>query len=74
MAALYPKGVAPPHVTLNQIFAGMISFMAIQVPALFLLHLFPQMGLWLSGIVCKWLEAPGTRTQNHRLKRPMLYH
>ena len=27
MAAFYLKGVAPPHVTLNQIFAGMMPFM-----------------------------------------------
>jgi TRAP-type mannitol/chloroaromatic compound transport system permease large subunit len=47
MAAFYLKGVAPPHVTLNQIFAGMLPFMAIQVLALFLLYLFPQIGLWL---------------------------
>ena len=31
MAAFYLKGVSPPHVTLNQIFAGMLPFMAIQV-------------------------------------------
>ena len=30
MAAFYLKGVAPPHVTLNQIFIGMLPFMAIQ--------------------------------------------
>ncbi len=47
MAAFYLKGVAPPHVTLNQIFAGMMPFMAIQVLAMFLLYLFPQIGLWL---------------------------
>jgi TRAP-type mannitol/chloroaromatic compound transport system permease large subunit len=53
MAAFYLKGVAPPHVTLNQIFAGMMPFMAIQVLALFLLYLFPQIGLWLPGLVYK---------------------
>ena len=42
MAAFYLKGVAPPHVTLNQIFAGMMPFMAIQVFAMFLLYVFPQ--------------------------------
>jgi TRAP-type mannitol/chloroaromatic compound transport system permease large subunit len=34
MAAFYLKGVSPPHVTLNQIFAGMMPFMGIQVFAL----------------------------------------
>jgi tripartite ATP-independent transporter DctM subunit len=47
MAAFYLKGVSPPHVTLNQIFAGMMPFMAIQVLAMFLLYLWPQIGLWL---------------------------
>jgi TRAP-type mannitol/chloroaromatic compound transport system permease large subunit len=51
MAAFYLKGVSPPHVTLNQIFAGMMPFMAIQVLAIFLLYAFPQIGLWLPSLV-----------------------
>jgi TRAP-type mannitol/chloroaromatic compound transport system permease large subunit len=47
MAAFYLKGVSPPHVTLNQIFAGMMPFMGIQVIALILLYLFPGIGLWV---------------------------
>jgi TRAP-type mannitol/chloroaromatic compound transport system permease large subunit len=47
MAAFYLKGVSPPHVTLNQIFAGMMPFMAIQVLAIALLYLFPAIGMWL---------------------------
>jgi TRAP-type mannitol/chloroaromatic compound transport system permease large subunit len=47
MAALYLKGVAPPHVTLGQIFVGVLPFMAIQLLAIALLYLFPQIGLWL---------------------------
>ncbi len=47
MAAFYLKGVAPPHVTLNQIFAGMMPFMALQVLAMFLLYMWPQIGMWL---------------------------
>ncbi len=47
MAAFYLKGVAPPHVTLNQIFAGMMPFMAIQVIAMVLLYVWPQIALWL---------------------------
>ena len=39
MAAFYLKGVAPPHVTLNQIFIGMLPFMVIQCAGdLFALH------------------------------------
>jgi TRAP-type mannitol/chloroaromatic compound transport system permease large subunit len=51
MAAFYLKGVAPPHVTLNQIFAGMLPFMGIQVIAIFLLYVYPQIGLWLPGVL-----------------------
>jgi TRAP-type mannitol/chloroaromatic compound transport system permease large subunit len=51
MAAFYLKGVAPPHVTLNQIFAGMVPFMMIQVFALVLLYIFPQIGMWLPGVL-----------------------
>ena len=53
MAAFYLKGVAPPHVTLNQIFAGMMPFMAIQVVALLLLYMFPPIGLWLPQVLYK---------------------
>jgi TRAP-type mannitol/chloroaromatic compound transport system permease large subunit len=51
MAAFYLKGVSPPHVTLNQIFAGMLPFMAIQVLAIVLLYVFPQIGLWLPSVL-----------------------
>ncbi len=51
MAAFYLKGVAPPHVTLNQIFAGMMPFMGIQVIAMVLLYLFPGIGLWLPSVL-----------------------
>jgi TRAP-type mannitol/chloroaromatic compound transport system permease large subunit len=53
MAAFYLKGVSPPHVTLNQIFAGMLPFMAIQVLAIFLLYQFPAIGLWLPQMLYK---------------------
>ena len=51
MAAFYLKGVSPPHVTLNQIFAGMMPFMAIQVLALVLLYMFPAIGMWLPSVL-----------------------
>ena len=51
MAAFYLKGVSPPHVTLNAIFAGMMPFMGIQVVALALLYVFPEIGLWLPKIL-----------------------
>jgi TRAP-type mannitol/chloroaromatic compound transport system permease large subunit len=51
MAAFYLKGVSPPQVTLNQIFAGMLPFMGIQVLAIFLLYMFPAIGLWLPSVM-----------------------
>ncbi|MDP3512638.1 MAG: TRAP transporter large permease subunit, partial [Sulfuritalea sp.] len=51
MAAFYLKGVSPPHVTLNQIFAGMMPFMVIQVFALALLYIFPEIGMWLPNVL-----------------------
>ena len=53
MAAFYLKGVSPPHVTLNQIFLGMMPFMGIQVIALVLLYTFPGIGLWLPELPYK---------------------
>jgi tripartite ATP-independent transporter DctM subunit len=53
MAAFYLKGVSPPHVTLNQIFLGMMPFMGIQVIALALLYIFPAIGMWLPGVLYK---------------------
>jgi len=53
MAAFYLKGVSPPHVTLNQIFAGMLPFMGIQVFAIFLLYQFPAIGMWLPQMLYK---------------------
>ena len=53
MAAFYLKGVSPPHVTLNQIFLGMLPFMGIQILAIVLLYVFPQIGLWLPQILYK---------------------
>lgn len=53
MAAFYLKGVSPPHVTLNQIFAGMLPFMGIQILAIVLLYQFPAIGLWLPELLYK---------------------
>jgi tripartite ATP-independent transporter DctM subunit len=47
MSAFYLKGIAPPHVTLNQIYNGMYPFLAIQIAALFLTWYWPEMTLGL---------------------------
>jgi len=53
MAAFYLKGVCPPHVTLNQIFAGMLPFMGIQIIAIVLMYQFRAIGLWLPQVLYK---------------------
>jgi len=51
MSAFYLKGVSPPHVTLNQIFLGMLPFMGIQILAIVLMYVFPGIGLWLPEVL-----------------------
>ncbi|MBQ8104917.1 MAG: TRAP transporter large permease subunit [Afipia sp.] len=47
MSAFYLKGVAPKHVTLNQIFAGMMPYMLIVIVCMVLMYLWPALTLWL---------------------------
>jgi TRAP-type mannitol/chloroaromatic compound transport system permease large subunit len=47
MSAYYLKGVAPSHITLNQIFAGMMPYMFVVVLCMVLLYLWPGLALWL---------------------------
>ena len=47
MSAFYLKGVAPRHVTLNQIFAGMMPYMLIVILCMVIMYLWPGMTLWL---------------------------
>jgi TRAP-type mannitol/chloroaromatic compound transport system permease large subunit len=47
MSAFYLKGVAPKHVTLNQIFNGMMPYMLIVIVCMIIMYLWPGMTLWL---------------------------
>jgi tripartite ATP-independent transporter DctM subunit len=47
MAAYYLKGVAPPHVRLNQIFAGALPFVFMVFMTMALVYIFPGIALWL---------------------------
>jgi tripartite ATP-independent transporter DctM subunit len=47
MSAFYLKGVAPKHVTLNQIFAGMMPYMLIVIACMIIMYIWPGMTLWL---------------------------
>ncbi len=47
MSAFYLKGVAPAHVTINQIFAGMMPYMLIVILCMVLMYIWPGITLWL---------------------------
>jgi TRAP-type mannitol/chloroaromatic compound transport system permease large subunit len=47
MSAFYLKGVSPPHVTLNQIFNGMMPYMVVIIVCMVIMYLWPGMTLWL---------------------------
>jgi TRAP-type mannitol/chloroaromatic compound transport system permease large subunit len=47
MSAFYLKGVAPSHVTLNQIFAGMMPYMLVIILCMVIMYIWPGMTLWL---------------------------
>ncbi len=51
MSAFYLKGVAPKHVTLNQIFAGMMPYMMIVIVCLAIMYVWPGMTLWLPNFL-----------------------
>ena len=46
-ALFYLKGVAPPEVTIKDIYRGVVPFIALQGVALTLVFLYPQIALWL---------------------------
>ena len=47
MAPFYLKGVAPKHVSIDEIFSGVMPFIAIVIFAMALLYIFPGIALWL---------------------------
>jgi len=51
MAAYYLKGVAPPHVTLIQIFKGVLPFLSMIFLSMAILYIFPGIAMWLPTAV-----------------------
>lgn len=49
-AAFYLKGVAPPDISLNEIFSAMWPFIGLQVVAIALIIFFPALALWLPSL------------------------
>jgi TRAP-type mannitol/chloroaromatic compound transport system permease large subunit len=52
-AAFYLKGIAPPNVSLGQIFMGSMPFLGLVIVAMAMLYIWPQIGLWLPGVLYK---------------------
>ena len=50
-ACFYLKGVAPPGMTLEEIFAAMWPFIGLQLLGLALVIAFPQIALWLPALI-----------------------
>lgn len=53
-ALFYLKGLAPPEVKIQSIYKGIIPFVFMQLVALVLVMLFPQIALWLPGVTYGW--------------------
>ena len=51
MSCYYLKGVAPPSVSLNQIFAGAFPFLLLVFVSMFLIYVFPQLAMWLPDYI-----------------------
>jgi TRAP-type mannitol/chloroaromatic compound transport system permease large subunit len=49
-AAFYLKGVAPPEISLQDIYNSLWPFMALQIFALAIVMMFPQLALWLPSL------------------------
>ncbi|MBC8159272.1 MAG: TRAP transporter large permease subunit [Alphaproteobacteria bacterium] len=54
-AAFWLKSVAPEDVTLQEIFAGVLPFIGLQVTGMFLVLFFPEIAMWLPA----WVNSGG---------------
>jgi tripartite ATP-independent transporter DctM subunit len=50
-ACFFIKGVTPPEITMEEIFSAMWPFVGLQIIALILVLLFPQIALWLPSVL-----------------------
>ena len=50
-ALFYMKGVAPPHVKMQQIYRGIIPFVSLQLIGLGLVIWFPDLAVWLPRVL-----------------------
>jgi TRAP-type mannitol/chloroaromatic compound transport system permease large subunit len=50
-AAFYLKSVAPPEISLQEIFGALWPFMLMQMGAILLVMVFPEIALWLPRVL-----------------------
>jgi len=50
-ALFYLRGVAPAEVSTRQIYRGVIPFVLIQIAALLILSVWPELATWLPSVV-----------------------
>jgi TRAP-type mannitol/chloroaromatic compound transport system permease large subunit len=53
-AIFYLKGIAPPEITTNEIFRGIVAFMFLQLIGIAIVTIFPQIALWLPNALIHW--------------------
>ncbi len=53
-AIFYLKGIAPPEITTNEIFRGIVAYMLLQLIGITLVTIFPQIALWLPDKLIRW--------------------
>ena len=71
MSAFYLKGVSPSHVTLNQIFAGMMPYMLIVCLCLSLHVRLAGHDLVAAGVLIRKLKSSSRSSRSSRSKRPI---
>ncbi len=50
-AIFYLRGIAPPEITINHMFRGVVPFIVIQFVCLLIVAAFPQLVLWLPSVL-----------------------
>ncbi len=53
-AIFYLKGIAPPEITTNEMFRGIVAFMFLQLIGIAIVTIFPQIALWLPNTLIHW--------------------
>jgi TRAP-type mannitol/chloroaromatic compound transport system permease large subunit len=66
MSAVHLKGVSPPHVTLNPIFAGRMPYRVLVILCIFIMCLWPPMTPWLADSPGQPLPASAGRVSDSR--------